>query len=79
MVTTIRNKHKQKGMTGIGWMMVIAMIAFFAVLAMRAFPVYSEGFKVKSALASLKDQPGITNKTKNVFSDQPPYITVSLN
>lgn len=28
MNSTIINKHKQKGMTGIGWMMVIGMIVF---------------------------------------------------
>lgn len=58
------NKKNQKGMTGIGWMMVIGLVVFFAVLAMRAFPIYMEGFKVKSALESLKDQPGITKKKK---------------
>lgn len=63
-VSTIRNKNRQQGMTTIGWMMVIALIAFFAVLSMRAFPIYMEGFKVKGALHSLKEQAGITQKTK---------------
>lgn len=65
MNSTIINKHKQKGMTGIGWMMVIGMIVFFAVVGMRAFPMYMEGFKVNGALQSLKEQPGVTKKTKS--------------
>ena len=65
MYSIIRNKHKQKGMTGIGWMMVIGVIVFFAVVGMRAFPIYMEGFKVRGALASLQEQPGITRKTKS--------------
>ena len=59
----IINKKKQNGMTAIGWMMVIGLIVFLAILAMRAFPIYMEGFKVRSALESLKEQPGITKKS----------------
>jgi len=65
IVSTIKNKDRQKGMTAIGWMMVIALIVFIAVLSMRAFPIYAEGFKVRSALASLKEQAGVTKKTKS--------------
>ena len=65
MNANIMNKNKQKGMTGIGWIMVIGLIIFSAVVTMRIFPMYMEGFKVRSALASLKDQPGVTKKTKS--------------
>ena len=65
MNANIMNKNKQKGMTGIGWIMVIGIIIFSAVVAMRVFPIYMEGFKVRSALASLKEQPGVTKKAKS--------------
>ena len=65
MNASIMNKNKQKGMTGIGWIMVIGIIIFSAVVAMRVFPMYMEGFKVRSALASLKEQPGVTKKAKS--------------
>lgn len=60
----IINKRKQNGMTAIGWMLVIGLIVFFAILAMRTFPIYMEGFKVRGSLESLKGQPGITKKSK---------------
>ena len=58
------NKHKQKGMTGIGWMMVIGLFIFSAIVVMRIFPMYMEGFKVNGALSSLKERPGVTKMKK---------------
>lgn len=53
----------QQGMTAIGWLIVLGLIGFFVLLALRMTPAYLEYFTVKSALESLQNEPGITQKT----------------
>lgn len=48
--------QKQRGMTFIGLVLMIAAIVFVAVVAMRIWPAYSEYFTLKKAFASLKSQ-----------------------
>jgi Tfp pilus assembly major pilin PilA len=56
--------HRQNGMTAIGWLLVLGLIAFFALITLRLVPLYLEYAKVASALESLENEPGITRKTK---------------
>jgi septum formation topological specificity factor MinE len=56
--------HHQKGMTAIGWMLVLGLIAFFTLITLRMVPLYLEYGKVASTLESLKDQPNITRQTR---------------
>jgi hypothetical protein len=56
--------HHQKGMTAIGWLLVLGLIAFFTLITLRMLPLYLEYTKVASTLESLKEQPGITSQTK---------------
>ena len=56
---------RQDGMTGIGIALILGMIAFFALIAMRLFPIYMEHFSVTTHLdnlASDSDTRGKTNK-----------------
>jgi len=57
--------HHQKGMTAIGWMLVLGLIAFFTLITLRMVPLYLEFGKVASTLESLKEQPNITQLTKS--------------
>ena len=56
--------HHQKGMTAIGWLLVLGLIAFFTLITLRLIPAYLEFAKVSSVLESLQDEPGITRKSK---------------
>jgi len=56
--------HHQKGMTAIGWLLVLGLIAFFTLITLRLVPAYLEFAKVTSVLESLQNEPGITRKTK---------------
>lgn len=44
---------RQRGITLIGFLMVLAILGFFAYMAMRLFPVYSEWYSVVSAMKGL--------------------------
>lgn len=58
----MRTLKSQQGMTAIGWLIVLGLIGFFVLLALRMTPAYLEFMTVKSSLESLKNEPGVTEK-----------------
>ena len=52
---------KQRGITLLSFIMVLIVIAMFAVIAMNLFPVYSEGFSVQNAMKSVANEPNAAN------------------
>ena len=58
------NIKRQQGMTGMGWLTVLFLIGFFALLTFKLAPIYLEHFSVKGVLESFKDEPLITQKSK---------------
>ena len=56
---------KQRGMTAIGWMIVLGLIGFFAMLVISLLPVYMESFSVNSHIQSLKEEPNITKASSS--------------
>ena len=56
--------HHQRGMTAIGWLLVLGLIAFFTLVTLRLVPMYLEYAKVVSTLESLPSEPGISSQSK---------------
>ena len=56
--------RQQKGFTLVGWIIVIAIFLFFAYLAMILTPVIVGNHTMDRILESLKEEPGITQKSK---------------
>lgn len=54
---------QQRGMTLIGWVIVLGLIAFFSLLALRLVPVYLDIYRIKTVLKSLPQEPFISQKT----------------
>ena len=52
-------KRTQRGMTLIGFIMVLAVVGVFAYMGMKVVPMYSEYYAVKQAMNGLADEPGI--------------------
>ena len=46
---------KQRGMTAIGWVLVLMLVAIFTLFILKLFPVYLDGYKVSSILATLEE------------------------
>jgi hypothetical protein len=61
----LSNKYRQNGMTGLGWLTVLFLIGFFALLTFKLAPTYLENYSVKSILKSFEEEPLITQKSKN--------------
>jgi len=55
---------RQKGFTLMGWVVVLAIFGFFAYLAMILVPVLISNHTMGTILESLKEEPGITQKSK---------------
>jgi len=58
-----RTSMRQGGISATGFIIILLIIGFFTMIALKLIPVYFENFKIKSALESLKDEPGISDKT----------------
>ncbi len=56
--------RQQKGFTLVGWLIVIAIFLFFAYLTMILTPVMVGNHTMDRILESLKEEPGITQKSK---------------
>ncbi len=56
--------NKQKGFTLVGWLVVIAIFLYFAYLAMILTPYIVGNTTTNRILESLKEEPGITQKSK---------------
>ena len=62
-------KRTQRGMTLIGFVIVLGVVGFFAYIAMRLVPMYSEYYAVKQALKGLEAEPGIANRDPAKIQD----------
>lgn len=54
--------NKQKGVTFIGFVMLLAILGFFAYIAMRLVPLYIEYFAVKSAMKAVAAESGAAER-----------------
>ncbi|MCD9028453.1 DUF4845 domain-containing protein [Luteimonas sp. BDR2-5] len=54
-------KRTQRGITLLGFVIVLAVVGFAAYIGMKLFPMYSEYYSVKSALKGLSQESGIAS------------------
>ena len=50
-------KRRQGGITFIGILLILAVLACFVLFVLKAFPLYNEYFAVKTAMNSVASQP----------------------
>lgn len=60
----MRSMKHQQGVTGLGWLIILGLIAFFVSIGLKLFPIYVEYFNVKSSLASLEKTSGVSRMSK---------------
>ena len=56
---------REKGMTGIAIALILVLVAFFAMIILRLFPIYMEHFSVTSHLKTLSKDAGASKKTNS--------------
>lgn len=52
-----RSNDQQRGMTVIGMLLLLIVIAFVALIAMKVVPMYIELYTVKSTIESIRNEP----------------------
>lgn len=58
------NMHRKvKGITLIGFIIVLGVLGFFAYMAMRLIPMYVEYFGVVKAMEQVRSEPGSAQKS----------------
>lgn len=60
MVNSIAKR--QRGITLIGFLIVLSVAGFFIYIGMKLLPVYSEYYSVVSAMKGVAEEPGIANR-----------------
>lgn len=67
--------RKQDGLTLMGFLIVLAVVLFFAYAGMRVVPMYLEYHALTNAMAKLEDDPNAKNMTPRKIKES---ITTSL-
>ena len=67
MKNMIRN---QKGVTFIGWLIILAIIGFFVLIVLRLWPLYNEKFTVEQAMKSVVSRSGINEASEREVMKQ---------
>ena len=49
----------QRGITLLGFLMVLAVVGIFAFVGMKLFPVYSEYYSVTQSMKAIQMEPGV--------------------
>lgn len=57
-------KNKQAGASLIGWLIILVLIGFIALVGIRLTPVYMESFTVKSVVESLSQGEELSANNK---------------
>ena len=66
----VKNQWKrQEGMTAIGLVLILAILAFFVLIILRLFPIYMEHFSVTTHLNQLASDNDTKNKTNAQIMD----------
>src|SRR5690606_29400270 len=62
-------RNSQRGITLLGFIIVLAVVGLFAYVGMKLFPMYSEYYSVRSAMKGLANEPGIANTDPRKIQD----------
>ncbi len=58
------NKHSQKGITTVGWIIIIAIFGSIVLTGLKILPMYLEYFNVQSVVDSVVNDPSIDATSK---------------
>lgn len=59
----MKTYQSQRGMTAIGWVLVLMMIGVVTMIVLKLVPIYLDGFNATSVVEGLKTERGIGAKT----------------
>ncbi len=83
-------RHRQQGMSFVGWMAMVAIFGFLILSFFKVFPIYNENFAIQSVLSRLAEDEKIDVKSKRaiwgslkkrlavneIYSIKPEHVTI---
>jgi Tfp pilus assembly major pilin PilA len=66
----MRGKSTQRGLTLLGFIMVLMVVGIFAFVGLKLFPVYSEYYSVVSDMKGIQSEPGVANMSPEIVKDK---------
>ncbi len=67
MMRNSKLRHRQKGLSSVGWIAIFAIFAFLVITFFKVFPMYYDNFKVKSALEGVQLDTNVDAKSKRAI------------
>ncbi len=64
------NHKRQRGITFIGFLIVLVIAGSAAFIAMKLFPMYQEYYAVRTAMRGLSEEPGIADWDPSRIQDR---------
>ena len=67
MVTSMKRRHRQKGLSTVGWIAMAGIFGLLIITFFKVFPMYYANFKLQSALEALKRDVSVDPKSKRAI------------
>ena len=68
-IGNLQPKRKQRGITLMSFVVVLAVVGFAAYIGMKLFPMYQEYYSVRSAAKGLAGEPGVGDMDPSKIED----------
>lgn len=62
-------RHRQKGLSSIGWIAIAGIFGFLVITFFKVFPFYYDNFKLQSALEGVQTDTSVDAKSKRAIWD----------
>lgn len=66
----VEQNERQRGMTVIGMLLLIVVIAFAALIGMKVIPMYVQYFSIKSTIENIRKEPLLAQMTPSDIQNQ---------
>ena len=69
MHNIVNIRHRQQGLSFVGWMAMVAIFGLLLLSFFKVFPIYNENFTIQAVLSGLAEDQKIDVKSKRAIWD----------
>ncbi len=69
MHNIVNIRHRQQGLSFVGWMAMVAIFGLLLLSFFKVFPIYNENFTIQAVLSGLAEDEKIDVKSKRAIWD----------
>ncbi|MFV2031204.1 MAG: hypothetical protein ACC663_01805, partial [Gammaproteobacteria bacterium] len=69
MKTMKITRHRQKGLSGVGWLALAGIFGLLIVSGIRVFPLFLENYTIKTVLTSVQGDARVDPKSRRAIWD----------